>query len=115
MNDLFNISIQEAISEALIIQNNLHFIRGDWFYSFIPLFLFLYLSYKTTLNNKNWLGIIDQQLIPFVLSKTANKQRRYPLLLIFIACSLCITALAGPVYKKLPQPVFVFGCVKQDH
>jgi len=106
MNDLFNISIQEAISEALIIQNNLHFIRGDWFYSFIPLFLFLYLSYKTTLNNKNWLGIIDQQLIPFVLSKTANKQRRYPLLLIFIACSLCITALAGPVYKKLPQPVY---------
>ncbi len=106
MNDLFNISIQEAISEVLIIQNNLHFIRGDWFYAFIPLFLFLYLSYKTTLNNKNWQGIIDQQLIPFVLSKTAYKQRRYPLLLIFIACSLCITALAGPVYKKLPQPVY---------
>ena len=41
-----------------------------------------------------------------MLSSTANKQRRYPLLLVFIACSLCITALAGPVYKKLPQPVY---------
>ena len=106
MNDLFNISIQQAINEVLIIQNNLHFIRADWFYAFIPLFLFLYLSHKTTLNNKNWLGVIDQQLLPFVLSKTGRKQRRYPLLLIFIACSLCITALAGPVYKKLPQPVY---------
>ena len=106
MNDLFDISMQQAMSEVLIIQNNLHFIRADWFYAFIPLFLFLYLSYKTTLNNKNWTGIIDQQLIPFVLSKTGGKQRRYPLLLIFIACSLCITALAGPVYKKLPQPVY---------
>ncbi len=28
------------------------------------------------------------------------------LLLTFIAVSLCITALAGPVYKKLPQPVY---------
>jgi len=48
MNDLFNISMQQAISEVLIIQNNLHFIRADWFYAFIPLLLFLYLSYKTT-------------------------------------------------------------------
>jgi len=106
MNDLFHLSMQEAISEALLIQNNLHFIRADWFYAFIPLFLFLYLSHKTRLNNKNWLGVIDQQLLPFVLSSSASKQRRYPLLLIFIACSLCITALAGPVYKKLPQPVY---------
>ena len=106
MNDLFNIWVQQAIDEALIIQSNLHFIRADWFYAFIPLFLFLYFSYKTRLNNKNWLGVIDQQLLPFVLSSTANKRRRYPLLLVFIACSLCITALAGPVYKKLPQPVY---------
>lgn len=106
MNDLLNISMQEIMSEILIIQNNLHFIRGDWFYAFIPLFLFLYLSYRITLNNKNWLGVIDPQLLPFVLSKTGHKQRRYPLLLIFIACSLCITALAGPTYKKLAQPVY---------
>ncbi|NOQ88054.1 MAG: VWA domain-containing protein [Gammaproteobacteria bacterium] len=106
MNDLFNLSMQQVISEVMAIQNNLHFIRADWFYAFIPLFLFLYLSYKTRLNNKNWQGVIDRQLLPFVLCKTGNKQRRYPLLLIFIACSLCITALAGPVYKKLSQPVY---------
>ncbi len=101
-----NETMNTIINEALVILNNLHFIRAGWFYAFIPLFLFLLLSYKKTSNNKNWLGVIDPQLLPFVLSKTAGKQRRYPLLLIFIASSLCITALAGPVYKKLPQPVY---------
>jgi len=106
MNDLLNLSLQDISNEALVILNSLHFIRADWFYAFIPLLLYLFLSYRTTLNNKNWLNVIDQQLMPFVLSKTGSKQRRYPLLLVFIAGSLCITALAGPVYKKLPQPVY---------
>ncbi len=106
MNDLFNISMQQLIDEALIVQSSLHFIRADWFYAFFPLILFLLLSYKTTVNNNNWLSIVDPQLLPFVLKKSGSKQRRYPLLLVFIAGSLCITALAGPVYKKLPQPVY---------
>ncbi len=106
MNDLMNLSWPDVTNEALIISDNLHFIRADWFYAFIPLILFLIFSYRTTLNDKNWLNVIDQQLLPYVLSRSGNKQRRYPLLLIFIAGSLCITALAGPVYKKLPQPVY---------
>ncbi len=85
---------------------SLHFIRADWFYAFIPLLLFLLVSYKKNRSNKNWDGTIDPQLQSFVLSKTVNKKRRYPLLLVFIAASLGITALAGPVYEKLPQPVY---------
>ncbi len=106
MDELLNISLQEISSEALIILNDLHFVRIEWFYIFIPLFLFLFFSYRTKLNNRNWLKVIDPQLLPYVLSQTGKKQRRYPLLLILIAGSLCITALAGPVYKKLPQPVY---------
>ena len=101
-----NNNMNTIMNEALIILNDLHFIRADWFYAFIPLFLFLLLAYRQTTDNKNWQGVIDPQLLPFVLSKSAGKRRRYPLLLVFIAGSLCITALAGPVYKKLPQPVY---------
>ena len=106
MNDLLNLSLQDISHEALIILNSLHFIRGEWFYAFIPLLLFLLFSFRTRLNNRNWLSVIDSQLLPHVLSQTGIKQRRYPLLLILIAGSLCITALAGPVYKKLPQPIY---------
>jgi len=99
MNDIMN--------NGRIILEQLHFIRADWFYAFIPLLLFLLLASTKKASEKNWTSVIDAQLMPFVLS-TSNKakQRRYPLLLTFIACSLCITALAGPVYKKLPQPVY---------
>jgi len=102
MNDV----IQNSLNEAFIILSSLHFVRADWFYAFIPLFLYLLLSYKKNTSNTNWLDVIDSRLLPYVLSRTGSKQRRYPLFLIFIASSLCITALAGPVYKKLPQPVY---------
>ena len=106
MNETLNISLQDISREVLIIMDSLHFVRSEWFYAFIPLLLFLLFSYRTRLNNRNWLGVIDTRLLPYVLTARGKKQRRYPLLLVLIAGSLCITALAGPVYKKLPQPVY---------
>ena len=103
---IFNTPFSVIADEAVIITNNIHFVRADWFYAFIPLFLYLVLYSKRSQNNKNWLSVVDPKLLPFVLTKSGGKNRRYPLLLIFIASSLCITALAGPVYKKLPQPVY---------
>ncbi|MDT8282687.1 MAG: VWA domain-containing protein, partial [Gammaproteobacteria bacterium] len=99
--------MNEITNNARFILEQLHFIRADWFYAFIPLILFLILASTKKLNDKNWTSVIDPQLMPFVLSRSNSvKQRRYPLTLAFIASSLCITALAGPVYKKLPQPVY---------
>lgn len=102
MNESMNI----LMNESLLILNNLHFIRAGWFYAFIPLILYLIFANNKTQSNRNWFSVIDKQLLPFVLTTDSNKRRRYPLLLTFIAVSLCITALAGPVYKKLPQPVY---------
>jgi len=99
--------MNEILNNSQAILEQLHFVRADWFYAFIPLMLFLLLSLRKTLDSKNWRSVIDPQLIPYVLSQSdTSRQRRYPLILVFIAASLCITALAGPVYKKLPQPVY---------
>lgn len=106
LNTIMNTPFNVIVNEAIHILNNLHFIRGDWFYAFIPLMLYLIFSSNKTQSDKNWQSVIDKNLLPFVLTQSDNKRRSYPLLLIFIAGSLCITALAGPVYKKLPQPVY---------
>ena len=106
LNTIFNTPFSVIAEQAGFILSNVHFIRADWFYAFIPLALYLFFYNKKTQNNKNWHSIVDQKLLPFVLTKSSSKRRRYPLLLILIAASLCITALAGPVYKKLPQPVY---------
>ncbi|MCK5396290.1 MAG: VWA domain-containing protein, partial [Gammaproteobacteria bacterium] len=106
METIQNVPFSSITSEIMFALQTLHFIRADWFYAFIPLILYLIFSTKKALGTRNWNSTIDQQLLPFVLTKSGNKKRHYPLLLIFIAVSLCITALAGPVYKKFPQPVY---------
>ncbi|NOR41899.1 MAG: VWA domain-containing protein [Gammaproteobacteria bacterium] len=106
LNTVFNTPFSVIAEEAGFILDNIHFIRADWFYAFIPLVLYLFFYNKKTQNNKNWHSVVDRRLVPYVLTKSSGKRRRYPLLLILIATSLCITALAGPVYKKLPQPVY---------
>jgi Ca-activated chloride channel family protein len=107
VSTIINTPFSVIFDEISHMLNALHFIRADWFYAFIPLIIYLYLYSNKTLNNKNWQSVIDPKLLPFVLTKGSNdKRRRYPLVLTFIAVSLCITALAGPVYKKLPQPVY---------
>ncbi len=106
INTIINTPFNVFVNQALHILNNLHFIRADWFYAFIPLMLYLFFFRNKTQSNRNWHSVIDRNLLPFVLTQSDNKRRSYPLLLIFIAASLCITALAGPVYKKLPQPVY---------
>lgn len=106
IDSVMNTSFHVLLDDAAHVLSNLHFIRADWFYAFIPLVLFIMLMRNRAQSNKNWLAVIDQQLLPFVLTKGGHKRRTYPLLLTFLAGSLCITALAGPVYKKLPQPVY---------
>jgi len=50
--------------------------------------------------------VCDTHLLPYILTKATGKSSRFPLFLVVIAASLCIIAAAGPVLKKLPQPVF---------
>ena len=94
------------LNDSMAILQQIHFLRANWFFVFIPLFIYIFLYVTKTSDSKNWQSIVDPQLQNFVLEKTGGKRSTYPVFLIFIAASLCITALAGPVYKKLPQPVY---------
>ena len=94
------------LNDSMAILQQIHFLRANWFFAFISLFIYIFLYFTKTSDSKNWQSIVDPQLQNFVLEKTGGKRSTYPVFLIFIAASLCITALAGPVYKKLPQPVY---------
>lgn len=84
----------------------LHFLRPQWFYAFVPLGLYLVLLIKGMRNTENWNKICDAPLRPYVLTTRQGKHSILPVILTLIGAGLCITALAGPVFKKLPQPVF---------
>ena len=88
------------------IPQQLHFLRPEAFYAFVPLLLFvvLYLTSKAT--SRSWKAVCDDRLLPYILTAGGKKSGMLPMVLIMLASSLSIIALAGPVWEKLPQPVF---------
>ncbi|MGB1199086.1 MAG: VWA domain-containing protein [Thalassotalea sp.] len=82
-----------------------HFIRPWWLLAIMGLIFAIQLLKKYRLSQSGW-----QQLLPKHLANELidNKQNTKPLSLTlpFIIGLLTITALAGPTWKKLPQPVY---------
>ncbi len=88
------------------IPQQLHFLRPEAFYAFVPLLLFvvLYLTSKAT--SRSWKAVCDDKLLPYILTAGGKKSGVLPILLSMLAAGISIIALAGPVWEKLPQPVF---------
>ena len=82
-----------------------HFIRPLWLLAIIALIFALYLLKKYRVNQSGW-----HQLLPAHLSKVlvdgSAKAQSLSLTFPFIIGLLAIVALAGPTWKKLPQPVY---------
>ena len=90
----------------MTIPEQLHFLRPEAFYAFIPLLLFLVLYLTGKVTSLSWKSVCDDRLLPHILIAGGKKSGPLPLVLITVAASISIVALAGPVWKKLPQPVF---------
>ncbi len=84
----------------------LHFLRPWWVLGLLPLVLAVYKLYSYSLQSQNWQRVVDPQLMPFVLEGNKKKKQRWPSTLLAIAGGLMLIALSGPVWEKLPVPVF---------
>ena len=83
-----------------------HFIRPLWLLALIPLGLLFRIIFLQKLQSRNWESICDRNLLPYILIGNASGSRRIQLILISICGLLAVFAVAGPVWEKLPQPVF---------
>lgn len=93
----------------MIIEFNMsdfHFLRPEWFYALIPLFLLAALLLRRKLFSRNWQSIIDPALMPHVLIGKPGKQSYWPIALLVVAGIMAIIAEAGPVWQRMPQPVY---------
>jgi len=88
------------------IPEQLHFLRPEAFYAFVPLTLIIIFYLTSTATSLSWKAVCDDRLLPYILTAGGKKSVMLPMLLIMLAASTSIFALAGPVWKKLPQPVF---------
>ena len=66
----------------------------------------LWLLAHPRIATRTWERVVDSQLLPHVLVGAGRGRRRWPVLLLGLAGLSAIVALAGPVWERLPQPVF---------
>ena len=83
-----------------------HFLRPQWFVAVLPLALLIWFLFFRKRAESNWEALVDEPLLPHILIRGVRRTRRVALLSTTAGGLLGIIALAGPVWEKLPQPVF---------
>ncbi|WP_440875530.1 VWA domain-containing protein [Thalassotalea sp. PLHSN55] len=85
--------------------NDFHFIRPLWLLAIVVLIAAIYLLKQFQSKQSGWQEFIPNHLAKMLIDQGGSKQS-ISLLLPFIVGVLAIIALAGPSWKKLPQPVY---------
>ncbi|MDT8387103.1 MAG: VWA domain-containing protein [Thiogranum sp.] len=84
-----------------------HFLRPQWLLALLPLAALVTALLRNPARSRSWAPVCDPQLLPWLLAGSAGVQRRPRApWLIALTGTLLIAALAGPVWERLPQPVF---------
>ncbi len=82
-----------------------HFLRPLWFIALIALPLIIWLIKKLSFQYSGWQQVIPAHLQKVLMSQ-GNKKQSVSIFVPSLIFVLAVTALAGPTYQKLPQPVF---------
>jgi len=82
------------------------FLRPLWFLALIPLAWLLWRLWRRRAGADTWSALVDPHLLPHLLVGGAEGSGRWPLVLLGVGWLILVVALAGPVWRQLPQPVF---------
>ncbi|MEX2335110.1 MAG: VWA domain-containing protein, partial [Pseudohongiella sp.] len=96
------------MNEPLTLMQTLaqfHFLRPFWLLALIPALFFFSRLWRLDAQGSAWHKVIDQSLLPYLLSANKSTSQRLPLILLIAAWVLSVVALAGPTWSKQTQPV----------
>jgi Ca-activated chloride channel family protein len=81
-----------------------HFIRTWWLLALVPLALLVRILHRREDASQAWHGIVAPHLLPFLLSGENRRTRFSPLLFISIGWLVAVVAIAGPTWRREPEP-----------
>ncbi|MGI9294937.1 MAG: vWA domain-containing protein, partial [Pseudomonadales bacterium] len=83
-----------------------HFLRPEWLLA-VPIVVAIALVFaRRRFGPGQWESVVDANLAPFVLSVSQSRQSDYRWLLLAVAGVIAATALAGPAWQRIEQPVY---------
>jgi Ca-activated chloride channel family protein len=83
-----------------------HFLRPAWLLALVPLAWLIWHGLHHGHRSRIWQSVVDAQLLPHLLKGRETFQSNSLPVLLSVCGVLSILALAGPVWERLPQPVF---------
>lgn len=86
--------------------NSFHFLRPAWLLVLPPLLLLLIWLWRRRLRSRSWQAVCDPELLPHLLLGHSRRRANWPLWLLLCGGLLAVLALAGPAWRKQPQPLF---------
>ena len=86
--------------------NQFHFLRPEWFIALIPLMLLVILIRKTTAKQSGWQSVIPSHLYQYMVIGKTELGAKPPMWMLAFVWIISVTALAGPTWERLPQPVY---------
>lgn len=84
---------------------NFHFLRPLWLLAIIPAGLLSYYFWQQKSSSANWHGAINTNLLDHLIDSGSSTIKRWPWVVLLLCWLIASIALAGPAWKKLPQPV----------
>jgi Ca-activated chloride channel family protein len=81
-------------------------LRPLWLLAWLPLAGLIWQMLKSSSNSRSWQSIVDAKLLSHLLAGKYQARQAWPTGLVAAIGFICIVALAGPVWEKLPQPVY---------
>ncbi len=86
--------------------SSFHFLRPQWLLALLPLLLLLFWIARKQLRSRSWQAVCDPELLPHLLLGRSVRRANWPLWLGLIGLLAAVLALAGPAWKRQPQPLF---------
>ncbi|MHC6645698.1 vWA domain-containing protein [Alteromonas sp. HB246098] len=86
--------------------NQFHFLRPEWFMALVPLMLLVVLIRKTTAKQSGWQSVIPSHLYQHMVIGKTEMGVKPPMWMLAFVWVVSVTALAGPTWERLPQPVY---------
>ena len=86
--------------------SHFHFLRPWMFFIILPMLWLLYVAKKQSSSLSAWQKVCDPALLSYLKVGVETSTAKRSFWTMFIAGLLIITALAGPVWKQLPQPMY---------
>ncbi len=84
-----------------------HLLRPWWLLALLPMVWIIWKSWQAQAGSGDWSKVVDAELLPHLLEGQPQQRSRYWLWLLLLSWLLATLALAGPTWKKQPQPLYM--------